>query len=506
MTITKYNSFIIAAIILILSSCKKDFSEDYNRNVYGVYQVDFKSRLSGAIANFSQNGGLAYMINPQLYVQYQSQNVYTNESRYSEVPGAWGRFYANQIKPLTDIINAYSGTVTSDMEAQGYPNNMLGVAKIFRAIVYKRVADYFGAAPLSEAVKMDEGIRTPKYDTQEDIYDFIVSELKAGRDLLNPSGSPDLLGDLLFNGNMNKWGRLANSVLLQASLQLSKIYPAPGQKAAVEFNAALNNSYGVLDNVSEEPWFKYSVADQITNPLAGARAADFRLSRELTSSMRGLNDNFNRTSNHTMDYRLAIFAQSNSASALGLPYGYSAGGLDAAGYSTAGTTTISTRFRSQASPLNLFTVAYTRLMRAEAGAIGWTEENALDLLEKGIHASYQSFNMYLGGTDISGHAAQYAAARVVDAGNASIGLLKVIREEKWVALFNNGADAWAEWRRTGTPDLLPAPNAVNGGAIPRRMNYPAEEANFNRTNYEAAKSTLIPADDKNTSRIWWDKL
>jgi hypothetical protein len=34
--------------------------------------------------NFAQNGGNAYLMNPQLYVQYQSQYVYTTESLYGE--------------------------------------------------------------------------------------------------------------------------------------------------------------------------------------------------------------------------------------------------------------------------------------------------------------------------------------------------------------------------------------------------------------------------------------
>ena len=115
-----------------------------------------------------------------------------------------------------------------------------------------------------------------------------------------------------------------------------------------------------------------------------------------------------------------------------------------------------------------------------------------------------------GGPNISGttlqptvYADAYAAARVADI--TAFGALRVIGEEKWVALFNNGLDSWSEWRRTGYPNLVPATNALNGGVIPRRMIYPLEEQNFNSANYKTALSGLNPGTDSNKSKIWWDQ-
>ena len=58
------------------------------------------------------------------------------------------------------------------------------------------------------------------------------------------------------------------------------------------------------------------------------------------------------------------------------------------------------------------------------------------------------------GTKISDKAEAYANARVADI--ATAGALRVIADEKWISLFANGFDAWAEWRRTGFPLLKPA--------------------------------------------------
>lgn len=514
------------SIISIVSSCRdENFGDDYNKDENGIYVSDYKSLMSGAMMNFAQNGGNAYLMNPQLYVQYQAQYVYTTESLYGETASAWSRYYVNQMNSLTKIINDYSGTVTPAMTVQGSAANMVGVSKIFRAIAMKRVTDAFGDAPFSEAFKIQSGVKTPKYDAQQAIYTQIIKDLKDGRDVLNSSTTLPQ-GDIIYGGNVTKWKKLANSVLLQTALQLSKKYPSASGIAATEFNAALSNSAGVIETIDDEAWFTFSSANLLPNPLNAFRAADYRLSREFVESLKGTSTAFNRTSNHTADQRLKMYNNAFSMSITGLPYGYSSQGLSDAGYSapSSATNTQGLKFRGPDSPMNLMTAGYTFLNRAEAAARGWTTEDVNTMLTKGIVLNYQTLDKHYitntnaysrtdnvwGGSPISGttltptaNADAYAAARVADI--TTFGALRVIGEEKWVALFNNGLDSWSEWRRTGYPNLLPATNALNGGVIPRRMIYPLEEQNFNSTNYKAALSGLNPGTDSNKSKIWWDQ-
>jgi hypothetical protein len=108
------------------------------------------------------------------------------------------------------------------------------------------------------------------------------------------------------------------------------------------------------------------------------------------------------------------------------------------------------------TPLPLSTAAYTWLNRAEAAELGWTSENAAEMLSNGIQASFASFGALYDPDDLLalGDGAGYASARVADA--ATLGYLQVIREEKWIALYPSGFDAWSEWRRTEIPVLIPA--------------------------------------------------
>ncbi|KMQ59521.1 hypothetical protein ACM46_20770 [Chryseobacterium angstadtii] len=513
--------FLSSWMIAALASCNNEnYSDDFNKDQYGIYTATYKALLSGAIMNFGQNGGdasNAYQMMPILYTQYQSQVVYTTEQTYGDTPGAWGRYYANQINNLNAIIAAYSANPSPEILKEGSAENMIGVSKIFRAIIMKRVADAYGDAPFSEATQaMSNDLFLPKYDKQQAIYEGIIADLKSGRDMLNiESKSPT--GDILYYGNLDKWKKLANSILLQATLQLSKKFPSATGYAATEFKAALANSAGVIETLENEAWFTISPANSYPNPFSAFRAADYRISRELVESLKGSANTFNKTSNHTSDTRLTLYASRGTMAAVGLPYGYNSTDLAAAGYSTSGTSTVNLKFRSNSSAMNLMTAGYTYLNRAEAASKGWTTEPVAAMLTQGIVLNYNTLDSHyvlnnnaydaganpFGGNKISPNAAAYAAARVADI--ATSGAERVIGEEKWVALFMNGFDSWTEFRRTGYPALLPAPSAVNGGVIPRRMRYPLEEVNFNNSNYLKGVQGLSPTEDKNTSKVWWDQ-
>lgn len=487
-------------VIGSLGSCRDEDFGDLNKDKNGAYTASYSALMSGAIMSFQSNGGNAYLMNPQLYVQYQSQSVYTTQQIYGFEPGAWGRFYANQIVNLNKVIDDYTNQPTPEMEVQGSAENMVGVSKIMRAIIYKRITDTYGDAPMSESAKIGENIKTPKYDTQEEIYKALIKDLQSGRDLINVSKTAPG-GDILYFGKLASWKKLANSVLLQASLQLSKKYPANSGFAATTFNEALANSAGVMTTTADDAYFMFSSSSLVPNPLNAFRAADYYLSREFTESLKGSTNSYNRTSNHTPDTRLGVFS-TGGMTGTGLAFGYTVDDLKAAGLdNTASASQMTSAFKGTDSPMALMTSAYTYLNRAEAAQRGWTTEDPKAMMVLGITRSYEGLDAKYGSA-IKGDAAAYAAIRVAD---MTANPMKIIAEEKWVALFNQGSDAWAEWRRTGYPTLAPAFSAINGKVIPRRLPYPLEEANYNPTNYKDAVSRLVSPEDVNTSKMWWDQ-
>ncbi|WP_170114005.1 SusD/RagB family nutrient-binding outer membrane lipoprotein [Pontibacter mucosus] len=475
------------------TACETVDFGDTNENVNGPKEVYPAGLLAGAIETFSTMTGRDPFLKPTLYVQYQSQVTYTDEMLYAETPSSWNTYYARILPALNQVISYNmdeDNQLDPNLLAQGDPMNQAGVAMIYRAIVLKRLTDTWGDVPFSEAVQGLKNL-TPAYDKQEDIYRQLIDDLKAGRDMLDESASGPK-GDLIYGGDVAKWKKLANSVLLQASLQLSEVSSSKINPAE-EFRAALADPAGVIEDVSDEAWYKFDAIAEYQNPFNPNRKADYFLSAEFVDAFQGDGGEYNPTSSKTYDARIEVYSKNPALE--GVPYGFN----DASG---SGKNQVSpTHFWSATAPLPLMTASYTYLNRAEAAERGWTEEVAVEMLTKGIKLSFESLDTRKE-VDIAEDANVYTAARLADA--LRVGMLQVIGEEKWKTLFPQGFDAWAEWRRTGYPNLKPATHYLNDGGIVRRYLYPIDERTLNATSFNAGITGLKPATDKNTSRVWWD--
>ena len=94
--------------------------------------------------------------------------------------------------------------------------------------------------------------------------------------------------------------------------------------------------------------------------------------------------------------------------------------------------------------------------------------------------------------------------------------LEQIITQKWIAIFPLGNEAWAEYRRTGYPKLLPVPTDKSGGTVDvaqgaRRLPYPVEEYQQNNANLQLAIQTLDGEQQNGNrtgdvmgTRVWWD--
>ena len=89
------------------------------------------------------------------------------------------------------------------------------------------------------------------------------------------------------------------------------------------------------------------------------------------------------------------------------------------------------------------------------------------------------------------------------------GSLKQINTQYWINCFCDEYETFANWRRSGYPELVPVKNAktyglcATDGSIPRRFAYPSTESQVNSDNYNSAVSKLENGDTF-MSRVWWD--
>ena len=492
----KHLVFTVAVLASIVTACDTVDFGGVNQDDDTAKQGNAEALMAAAMNRYFTLTGSYHNV-PTLYVQYQAQSVYTQEQNYGVTPYPWLGYYVQTLSNLNRVRDINSQDEISDVtRTYGAPVNQIGVSEIMSAMIWKRLTDTWGPVPYNEAFAGEENV-TPAYTPQEEIYRDLIRRVKEARDMLDPS----LLGptgDPLYGGDIASWQRYANSFLMSLSLQLSERFPENSGFAATEFNAALNHSAGVIDEVSEEMWYDHANQPGMENPFSLYRGADYFLSEAFTDALQGTTpqDSAIVYSNSTFDNRLNIY--SDQPDSVGIPYGVNG---EFNGPST------SEAISGPDAPHHVMTAAYTYLNRADAANLGWTGESAQDMLETAIQMSYASLDQYYDDGDattglLQADGTAFAAARLADAAN--VGIEQVIGEEKWAALFPRGFQAWAEWRRTGYPALKPAPAATNSGEIPTRFLYPQNEGGSNAANYEEGVSLLRPAEDSNTAKVWWD--
>jgi hypothetical protein len=187
------------------------------------------------------------------------------------------------------------------------------------------------------------------------------------------------------------------------------------------------------------------------------------------------------------DPRLAIYATPNAA---GQYQGQVNGTTTEVPLTTL--SSIGTFFTRAAAPSYLMTYAEVLFLQAEAAARGWIPGDAAALYRQAITAHMQQLAVPQAQIDT-----YLARPGVAYAGLRSIGV------QKWIALYGNGPEAYAEWRRTGHPGLTAGADALNDRRIPVRLPYPASELSLNRAELETAMARQGGA--TMNSPVWWDK-
>lgn len=474
-------SALLALSWVAVFSCKPgDFgTTNINPNAS---ETPVTSALLTNVLNQSARGFTITATEPDLYVQYIANSQYPEASLYSTVNADFGGYYSSPLYDLQNIINYNTNSATKNSVAiYGSNNNQIAIARIMKAYFFQVVTDRWGDVPYLEALK---GFPTPKYDTQQSIYTDLFKELKEASAQFD--GGTTVQGDILFSGSASKWKKFANSLRMVLALRLSKVDPTTGKS---EFASALADAAGSIATNSDNAAFAYLNNTDFRSPWAAAYDGrdDFGVSNVFVGAL--------QTSS---DPRLpALVAKISTGSYLGIPYGLKRDLLISwtgqnSQYSRPGSAIVQADSKGY-----ILSAAQMLLTRAEAAQRGWTTEDATTLYNSAIRASFEQWGVY----DATTYATYIASSGVSLAGGNA---LQKIGTQKWIALYPNGYEAWAEWRRTGYPALTPTPYAVNvSKQIPRRYGYPTSEQTLNKTNYDAAVSRLSGG-DTHDARVWWD--
>jgi hypothetical protein len=467
-------------------------------SILGCDNVDFENtnispnnptaNLTNGLLSEAQIGlGLkSTSVTPSLYVQHLAEIQYTNASRYATEQFDYTFFYTRYLQNLESIITLNTDPATvAEVSAYGSNNNQVAVATILKAYIYQYLTDRWGSVPYTQAIRPLE-FDKPEFDTQETIYRSLFDIVDEAIALMDSGDGP--VGDLIFGGNMNRWRQFANTLKMTMALRLSDV---DASFAQTKFQEALSG--GVISNVSENILFPFIKDDSNDNPWEdrynGNRAPDYAVSDTFVDFLQDTDRNDPRL----FKYADPIGDDETNTIYVGMEYGLTAPSTDR------GTISFITEniANDGTAPGVIYTYAQVAFAKAEAALKGWITEDVETLYYEGIKASMDQWEVSQ--EDYDTYITQPKV--VFNITNAQT----LIAEQKWVALYMQPYEAWAEWRRLDIPVLSPAPEPIVGSEIPVRQGYAEDVLNTNGINLDAAISNQgLPSFNDLSTKLWWD--
>ncbi|MCD8193397.1 MAG: SusD/RagB family nutrient-binding outer membrane lipoprotein [Tannerellaceae bacterium] len=404
-----------------------------------------------------------------------------------------------------------------------YYKNVFYITRIYYAFLLSMHTDTYGDVPTEYYVK---GLLPPdlnvKYTKQSEVYNIIFQLLDEAITMIDPDDASQFMfdagDDRCFQGDIRKWLRFANTLRLRCALRISNADP---ETARTQGEAALLNDYGLMqsnaDNMRTVPkyapvaqggtddggseniyclmCFDWAMGAVMTKDLSNAYNGqssvldarcevlwwrpspyeDIMLGRESTNSYNGMRvgDPEIHETNATQYY--SVIRKLNGADQKQLDPNH---------------------WFSYARAIVWLGYAESLFLRAEAALRSWNgaDGTAEELFKAGIRASFDYYG-------VGAQAETYINNLKTDAfnGNDREAMLEQIITQKWLAVFPNGNEGWAEFRRTDYPALLNIVENNSDGDVPankfiKRIKYPdSEGTNENR-----------PADNSQGTRVWWD--
>lgn len=510
----------IASVTLSMwaaSACTGDFAEmnTSKTQIMTLGPNEYPKMFSQALSQGSYHPSYQTATNlfADLWAQYyalttpnfQSDRYHTN---MGWIGSHWNPIYTQVVPQLKTILDSYQPSTSEH-----------ALANIWWVFSFSRVTDYYGPIPY-----FDAGIpaNSVKYDSQEAIYDDFFKKLDAAVTVLKGKTSETPFGtsDILFRGDVNKWIKFANTLRLRLALRISKVNSA---RAKTEAEAAVASGV-MLSAADDAMMIRTGVTSADGNGISRISGwQEFRMSATMESILKGFNDP-----------RMTVFFQPAFATQTyeGLRNGLGPNELVVQSNTNDYNSNVGSRWiRNTGSGSgweNLLAVnadimhaAEAFFLRSEGALNGWNMGGeAQKLYEDGIRASMATWGFsgaavdtYIAGTTppvapgdsqnsppVSDIPVSWAATEARQR--------EQIGTQKWLAVFPDGCEGWAEFRRTRFPKLYNVVHSVNPD-VPatqfiRRFPFTdAEKGTNGPAVTEAVK--LLNGEDKASTPLWWDK-
>ncbi len=485
----KINIFLILLLTLGYS-CSEISLEEVNIDPNTFPSAGDPQVLSAAI------GFMGYVVEQDLnfsdsflWSQYYTWGIGVsigNAERYVSIAGDndgyWQRAYANC---LTDL-----NAITKNSSSPAYR----GIANVLKVQLFQGLVDHFGDIPFTEAVSgaiEDGSVLTPNSDSAATvIYPGLVTLLNEALSDLERAET-ELVGedDFIFQGDITKWIKFANSLKLRVLMRTSEV---SAQGPAIQ---ALISNGTFIESVDDMPSIPYTGASGDQNPMFAR--AEFGVGMFYFAS----NGTLNLLESLNDPRAEVLYTLATSGTFEGQLRGIDQGTIDnepftapASDYSMA-----SEYAYGDTKPVILMSPWEVWFLRAEADARYGTSDDAETAFTTAIELNFSYMEVADAASYIS--TLDFAGAATLDARLDLIGI------QKWISLNGTQEDeGWIESRRfdrpasrifSGASGIFQTPilSVLPSGTHPSSWLYPQTERSLN--------PNALPQ-RSNTDLIFWD--
>lgn len=530
---------VISLVLLLSFSCTDDFDRMNTSNSLVTQEiVDINMMFTRVMAETFVNGENGFGTTGNwvgMSVSGANRPFETGENN-----GVWDNTYSNLGRNLSDIVD-----ICTKRENAPDLVNKKSIARIMKVWAFARCTDTYGDIPYFEScLPVEKAITTPRYDLQKDIYTDFFKELKEAVAEMDESKSAYGDADVIYNGNIEKWKKFANSLRLRLALRIRYADPAMA--------TAQMSDLSEDDLITErgDDASIYNITDYPEHE--NSRYIDL-LARQATVEKAMVAKTFLDIMKNNNDPRLHVFADTVTAwfpqtpGYENVPYfGYRgrpllSGENPQEGYAYGDNTVsrMSDLFWVQIQEFPLYKSSETYFNLAEAAVFGIKSGDAQSYYKKGIRLamehtkelyeravpqlpavvslfkagqSQQAKDKYLADLLVEKKLTQdqidnflnNEPVAVLSGSNEN--MLEQIINQKIVALYPQEFEGWCEHRRTGYPRILVGvENSPLKGKMPRRMPWPGSEQLINAEQYQTALGRLGGAGkDSRTTTFWWE--
>jgi len=418
--------------------------------------------------------------NFRLWAQHWAQVSYSDESNYELVErNVNGRTFRTLYATVVRDVKEARTFINDDANlTEEHKKNQLAIVDVIEVISYTTMVDIFGNVPFNEAY--DPANVTPTYDDDAEIYAAMVTQLDAA--IASLGGDAGDSGDLIYGSNADAWKMAANSFKLRLALRMAEVDDAKG-KSMAESAAA-----GAFGSNADNFTIQYEGSTPNTNPLwedlVESGRSDFVSGNTLVDYMNNLNDP-----------RRSAFFKPNVTDEMTGEVMY-VGGTVGAVNSFVASSQVGALMHEATLPGTIMGYTEVRFLLADAAARGY---NVGGTAEEHYNAAITNSILEWGGTQEMADA--YLAQPDVAYSTAPGNWREKIALQKWIALYNQGFEAWTTFRIYDAPTMNLA--ATVETVPPNRFTYPTTEYSVNEENVVRA-ATAMGGDDK-FSKVFWDK-